>query len=218
MLIYKAFRYRIYPTKEQEARMGRWNDALRFLWNLALEQRLLGMSRTDKRYPSAVDQSRELTDLRRVLPWLADVPRNVSRQLLDELEMAFQRCFKRLNGLPHWKSRGRDFLGLCEPNGRGWRLDGSNLRFPKLGILRTVMHRPIEGTPRMCTLKREGDQWFASIVCGLEIADPTPRTQPVLAIDRGVTNLPGAPGGSRKEKVKLRIPRRPSLKGPATGA
>ncbi len=36
-------------------------------------------------------------------------------------------------------------------------------RFPKLGTLRTVMHRPLEGKPKTCSLKRDGDQWFVSV-------------------------------------------------------
>lgn len=180
MLIRKAFRYRVYPTKEQEARLLRWDSALRFLWNLALKQRKLGLSRTDKKYPTAFDQINELTALRAELPWLADVPRNVCSQLLVDLDKAFQRCFKRLCRLPRWKRKGRDFLGLCEPHPKQWRVDGSRMRFPKLGILRTVLHRPLEGKPKTCALKRDGDQWFAFIVCEVDLAAAAPRTAPVL--------------------------------------
>jgi len=41
----KAFRFRVYPTPSQLARLAAWDDALRFLWNLALEQRLMGQAR-----------------------------------------------------------------------------------------------------------------------------------------------------------------------------
>jgi putative transposase len=188
MVIYKGFRYRIYPTEQQAACMGQWDDALRFLWNLALEQRLMGLRRTDKIYPSAFDQMKELTELRAELPWLANVPRNVCSQLLVELDKAFHRCFKRLGRLPRFKRKGRDLLSLTEPHSKKFRLSGTTIRFPKLGNLRTVIHRPLEGKPRTCTIKRDGDQWFASIMCEIEI-NPTPRTEPVVAIDRGVTNL-----------------------------
>lgn len=189
MIIHKAFRFRIYPTREQEARLARWGNALRLLWNLALEQRKLGLSRTDKKYPTAFDQINELTELRRDLPWLADVPRNVCSQLLVEIDKAFQKCFKRLSRMPRWKRKGRDLFGLCEPHPKIWRLDGASVRFPKLGTLRAVMHRPLEGKPKTCTLKRDGDQWFASIMCEIEIADPIQRNGPLIAIDRGITNL-----------------------------
>lgn len=183
----KAFRYRVYPTPKQEAQLGRWEGALRFLWNLAHEQRLLGLSRTDKRYPTAFDQINELTALRAELPWLTAVPRNVCAQLLVELDKAWQRCFKRLGRAPRWKRKGLGFLGLTEPHPKVWRLDGSTLRFPKLGNLRAVVHRSIEGKPKTCALRREGDQWFASILCEIEVDDPAPRVAPVVALDRGIT-------------------------------
>jgi putative transposase len=189
MLLHKAFRYRVYPTREQEARLVRWESALRFLWNLALEQRLMGLARTDKKYPSFFDQNRELTDLRRELPWLADVPRAVCAQLLSDVDRSFQRCFQRLARMPRWKRKGRDCLGVCEPHPKAWRIDGSGIRFPKLGTIRSVLHRDLSGTPKRCTLKREGDQWFASILCEIEIADPTARTTTVLALDRGINSL-----------------------------
>jgi putative transposase len=188
MVIHKGFRYRIYPTASQIARMGQWDDALRFLWNLALEQRLMGLRRTDKVYPTAFDQINELTQLRAELPWLADVPRDVCEQLLIELDKAFQRCFKRLGRLPRFKRKGRDALSLIESHPKMWRLSGTTIRFPKLGNLRAVIHRPLEGKPKTCTIKRDVDQWFASIMCEIEI-NPVPRTEPVVAIDRGVTNL-----------------------------
>jgi putative transposase len=189
MVTRKAFRYRVYPTREQEARVYRWESALRFLWNLALEQRKMGLARTDKHYPTAFDQINELTDLRRDLPWLADVPRNACAQLLVELDRAVQRCFKRLGRMPRWKRKGRGYLGLCEPHSKTWRIDGPTVRFPKLGKLRTVVHRPHEGKPKTCTLKRDGDQWFVSIACEVETTAPAMRNTPVIAIDRGITNL-----------------------------
>lgn len=185
----KAFRYRVYPTPAQWARLVAWESALRFLWNLANEQRRMGLARTDKCYPTAFNQINELTDLRAELPWLADVPRNVCAQLLAELDKAWQRCFKRLARAPRWKRKGIDFLGLTEPHPKAWRLDGNTLRFPKLGNLRAAVHRSLDGRSKTCTLKRDGDQWFASILCEVEAAEPAPRHDPVVAIDRGITNL-----------------------------
>jgi putative transposase len=198
MRIVKAFRFRVYPNEQQVARLGRWEDALRFLWNLALEQRLMGLARPrdERRFPTAFDQSNELTELRANLPWLADVPRNVCTQLLIGLDRAWQRCFAKLARAPRWKRKGKNAFSFCEPGQKTWRFDGSNVRFPKLGILRTVMHRPLEGKPKTCTLKCDGGQWFVSIVCDLCVAEPVPRTEPVVAIDRGVTYVVGDSDGN----------------------
>lgn len=191
MLVHRAFKFRIYPTPEQVARMDRWSDALRFLWNLAHEQRLMDYARPrgERRYPSFFDQSRELTGLRAELPWLADVPRHVGGHILANLDDAWSRCFKKLSGQPRWKCKGDGFVGLCEPESRVWRLDGGTLHFPKLGPLRIIVHRSTSGKPRSCTIKRDGDQWFASLAYEIEVSDPAPRVNPVVALDRGVINI-----------------------------
>ena len=186
---HKGHKFRIYPSEKQAARLLAWESALRFLWNLALEQRKLGLARPARCYPTAFDQINELTELRAQVPFLADVPRNVCAQLLVELDKAWQRCFSRLARAPRFKRKGRDYLGLTEPHPKVWRLEGRVLRFPKLGNLRAVVHRPLEGKPKSCTLRRDGDQWFVSIVCEFERPDPAPRTEPVVALDRGITHL-----------------------------
>lgn len=86
-------------------------------------------------------------------------------------------------------------VNLCEPHPKAWKLDGNVLHFPKLGKIRLVVHRPLEGTPKSCTLVRDGDQWFVSIVCKIERADPVPRTDPVVAIDRGIVNFAATSDG-----------------------
>lgn len=191
MIIRKAFRYRIYPTVEQRERLARWEGALRFLWNLANEQRLVGLARprSERRYYSAFEQGRQLTALRSDLPWLSDVPRNVAEYALARLDVAWRRCFDRAAGAPRWKRKGVDAVPLCEAHADRWTLSGMLLHFPKLGALRIVMHRPLEGRRRSVSLTREGDQWFASILCELDVAAPAPRVEPVVALDRGVANL-----------------------------
>jgi len=204
VLVRKAFRFRVYPDARQVERLRAWQSALRFLWNLALEQRRIGLARCggDKRYPTAFDQMKELTALRAGLPWLADVPRNVCAQLLVELDIAWQRCFARLSRAPRFKRKGHVVAGLCEPHPKIWRLAGSTLRFPKLGNLRAVVHRAPIGKPRTCSLREEAGQWFASIVCEIDIADPAPRVAPVVALDRGVVNTVADSDGNLVQNPK----------------
>jgi putative transposase len=199
---HKGFKFRIYPSARQEQRLLAWESALRFLWNLALEQRKLGLCRPVRLYPNAFDQISELKALCAELPFLADVPRNVCAQLLVELDRAWQRCFKRLARAPRWKRKGKDTLGLTEPHPKVWRMVGNTLHFPKLGNLRAVVHRRLEGKPKSCTIRRDGDQWFVSIVCELDLPDPAPRIEPVVALDRGITHLIADSDGNLIENPK----------------
>jgi len=151
MLARRGFRYRIYPTPEQAARLRQWEGALRVLWNLAHEQRLAYLRRHAK-LPSAFDQINKLTGLRAAVPWMADVPRNVSAQLLVDLDSAWQRCVSRLGHRPRWKKKGRDVISITEPHPKGFRLTEAGVVFPKLGEVRAVRHRPCVGVPKRCTI------------------------------------------------------------------
>jgi putative transposase len=188
MLARRGFRFRLYPTPDQEARLRQWEGALRVLWNLANEQRLAYVHRHAK-MPSAFDQMKELTALRADVPWIADVPRHVSAQLLVDLDHAWQRCFARLGRRPRWKKKGRDVVQLTENHSVRFRVTPTGVVFPKLGEIRAVLHRPVTGTPKRCTIVRELDQWFVAIQCEAITDDPVQRLGPVVAIDRGITFL-----------------------------
>jgi putative transposase len=140
----------------------------------------------EKIYTSFFSQQKQLTDLRKVAPWIKDVPRHIAVQLLVNLDRAWQRCFSKTSDQPRWKKRS-DQLSFTEFDSTAWSLIGNRLHFPKLALIDVVRHRPLEGKPKTCTIKRDGDQWFVSIVCEVEIADPLPRTSSRVGIDRGLS-------------------------------
>lgn len=231
MIVHRAFRYRLRPTPEQEVTLLRWESALRFLWNLGLEQyhlwihgcvpRRKGCFPCSKRerpqYPSAFGQQRELTDLRKEHPWLAEVPRHASAEVFANLEESWRRCWTSGFGRPHWKRRG-DPMGITEFDGTRFDLimgigatKLGRLDFPKIGKIYAVTDRPLGGKPKRCTITREGTEWYASILCEVEVAAPVPSTKPGVGIDRGVVLLladstgrtVADPGHLRKAQARL---------------
>ena len=211
MILHRATRYRIYPTPEQEVRLVAWQRALRSLWNVAHEQRLLGLARhrvigvhptasdgSGKSYSAGVDervfvkylaQQAELTHLRADLPWLNDVPCCACQGILRDLDKAWDRCFKGLASTPKWKSRRGPQPNLfCGAPG-SFRVENNAVVFPKLGAIRAVIHRPPSGAVKTMQIVCDVDQWFAVVLCEVEIANPAPHAGPAVGIDRGVVNV-----------------------------
>lgn len=190
MIVNKTFKYRIYPNKSTIDRLTQWIFALKWLWNLANEQRLNGYGRPkeSKVYVSFYSQSKELTDLRKEAPWIKDVPRHVCVSILDRLDKSWNRYFDKLSNSPRWKKK-KDKVSLTEPDHLQFNLQGNKLKFPKLPPISIVISRPLEGKPKSCTIKRDGDQWFACIMCEVDIGTPEPRTELPVGIDRGVRNI-----------------------------
>lgn len=207
MLIRRGERYRAYFTREQLTRLEAWNDALRFLWNLAHEQRLAMGRRckVDRCWITAFDQINELTELRAMLPWLADVPRDVCAQLLVELDKAWQCFFKGIADRPRFKSKARgDHAAIIAP--QEFRIEGhgrnGTIVFPKLGRVRVIIHRPVLGRAKTCAIVRDGDQWFVAVSCEAEVASPLPSTKPPIALDVGIAKLIADSDGGFVENPK----------------
>lgn len=204
MKFFKTFKFRAYPSPSQEARVSSWMDALRSLWNVAHEQRLLGLNKSasERKFYGAFEQINQLTELRSAFPWLADVPRNACAQVLVELDKAWQRTFKKLARHPKWKKKC-DAMSICEPHSKVWRIEDDGVVFPKLGLVRIVQHRRLEGTPKTCVLSRDADQWFVAITVEMTIADVPPRVEPLVAIDVGCVNLVADSDGKKTENPRF---------------
>jgi len=211
MEIKKAFRFRLYPTREQVTMLLEWEGQLRFLWNLAHEQRVVyaGRPRHDRmrdaergyRGPDYFSQSKEMTELCAEDARLAAVPSCCRQEVLRDLDKAWQRYRKGLGGRPRFKRR-TDAMRAYAPDKNGWSLSGEPsrkradplgvLRFRKLGEIPIRLDRPIEGTPSSCTIvrdvgrSREEPEWYAVILCTVEIPDPKPSEKPAIGINRGV--------------------------------
>jgi putative transposase len=190
MIVHKRFNYRIYPSKSTRDRLIKWILVLRWLWNLANEQRIGGYARLngEKVYPSYFSQDKELTELRKQASWVNDVPRHVCSSLLNRLDIAWNRCFDHIANRPKFKKR-KESVSITEPDHLQWSIGKQGLKFPKLHPIPIVMSRPLEGKPKSCTIKQDGDQWFVSIVCEVDIGTPETRTELPIGIDRGVRNL-----------------------------
>ena len=109
---------------------------------------------------------------------------------MQELDKAWKSCFKKQAKAPRWKKKeNAKSLGLTEPHPKSWSLIDGSIKFPKLGKIRAIIHRPVSGNPKTCTLRCEAGQWFASLIYEQEVEELTPRPGPVIAIDRGITHL-----------------------------
>lgn len=220
MLIRKAYRFRLYPTAEQERQFRQFSGCARAVYNAALQQRELAYRPTanarnelewaewtDKRGEGRegyrrrhlatvttpkdrrlnyVSQANELPACKRALPWLKDAPSHALQAALKDLDRAFQNFFagRADYPTPRLKSQGDSFR-LPE-----LRTDfdprGDHIRIAKVGLVKWVAHREMRGVPKNCTITREGNWWFASVQCELEIDDPVPTQTGAVGVDIGV--------------------------------
>jgi putative transposase len=164
------------------------------LYNAALEERR-GVWKVEHRTVTFFEQSKELTGLKDVRPEVIAMGVTVCRGTLKRLDRAYAGFFRRCQagetpGFPRFKS-WRRFDSLSWEDRNGWKLkpEVKRLRLHGLGEVKVHLHRPIQGSPRAITIRREGRRWTLTVRCIDVPRRPLPKTEREVGIDLGVREL-----------------------------
>jgi IS605 OrfB family transposase len=167
-LLNRAFKFRLYPNPVQVAELSEYERQLRWLWNLAHEQRLLAQKRPREERPR-IDyfrQSKEMTEIVKEKSELGRVICCARQETLRHLDRAWQRYYKRLGGRPKFKRR-IDRMGIYFSTTKHWKVELGNLTLAgaasSLGPIKIKQDRPWPGDAQFtsCHIVRDVDQWFA---------------------------------------------------------
>lgn len=188
----RTYRYLLQPTGRQRAALETLVSVQCELYNAALEARR-GAWQWEQRAVSFFDQCRDLTGLRALRPEVLACGVTVCRGTLKRLDRAFAAFYRRCRGgqqpgYPRFKSFRR-FDSVQWEDTDGWKLKIEQRRLALFGIghVKVHLHRPVRGTPKAITVRREGRRWWVSIRCVDVPATPLPPTGRDVGIDLGVT-------------------------------
>jgi len=201
----KAFKYRLYPTRQQEQILVKTLALCRELYNASLEERTEAyrMSKVTITYNQQANQLPEIKELR---PELNDIHSQVLQDILRRVEKAMKAFFRRVKageraGYPRFKSFNR-FDSFTYPQS-GFSLTHDNhVCLSKIGSIKIKLHRPIEGTIKTATIKREVDQWYIVFSCEVEAREPLPESNEAVGVDMGVTHFATFSTGEKIENPR----------------
>jgi putative transposase len=100
----KAFKYRIYPNKAQQALLQATFGCCRFVYNKTLGVRKTAYE-TDKTKLSKFDCINRMAALKDEYTWLRDVPAVCLVQAVIDMDDAYQNFFRSGKGYPKFKSK-----------------------------------------------------------------------------------------------------------------
>ncbi|MBB2482990.1 IS200/IS605 family element transposase accessory protein TnpB [Bacillus sp. APMAM] len=189
MLVNKAYKFRIYPTKEQEVLIAKTIGCSRFVFNRFLAQWNHTYKETGKglTYNSC---SAELTQLKKELVWLKEVDSIALQSSLKNLADAFNRFFKKQNNPPRFKSKKNKVQSYItkETNGN-IAIVGNKIKLPKLGLVRFAKSREVEGRILNATIRRNpSGKYFVSILIETEVQE-LPKTGSYVGADVGLKDF-----------------------------
>ena len=188
----KAFKYRIYPTPEQETVFRQTVGCSRFVWNRALHLRSEAWKNGQNRIPGK-DLHSKLTVWKREeeTQWLSDVSSVALQQKINDLEVAYTNFFEKRAKYPKFKKKS---------SGGSFRLVKTGFRF-RAGQLfvakckdplnvRWSRKLPKTSEPSSVTVKMTPDQkWYISILVDDMSVTPILETSKQVGLDMGITAL-----------------------------
>jgi putative transposase len=189
----KTYKYRLSPTPEQEQALDTVLWRCRTLYNVALDERKTAWERCGVSL-NYYHQANELPDLKAACSEYGEVHSQILQDVLRRLERTFQAFFRRIQrgekaGFPRFKGCSRYRSFTYAQYGNGAVVDGGVLSLSKIGRIAIRLHRPIEGTPKTVTIRREADGWYVCFACADVPIQPLPATGQETGIDMGLESF-----------------------------
>ena len=194
----KSFKYRLHPTKKQEKVLLAHIEECRLLYNQLVCARVQAWQK-NKESLSRYEQTKTIPLLKQQRLAFKQVYSQVLQQVSTRVDLAFKAFFRRLKeraktgekaGFPRYKGQNR-YDSITYPQfSNGCRLDNRGLRLGKIGCIRIVQHRPLEGMPKSCTVTRTATgKWFATISCDIGDISKKADAGSAVGIDVGLNSF-----------------------------
>ncbi|RHB51691.1 IS200/IS605 family element RNA-guided endonuclease TnpB [Exiguobacterium sp. AM39-5BH] len=189
----KGFKFRVYPTAEQETLINKTIGCSRFVFNYFLTKWEEAYQTTNKGLSYGLC-SQSLTNMKEELVWLKEVDSTALQWSLKHLADGYDRFFKKQNGRPHFKSK-RNPVQSYTTNIQGKSQNpevsivGNQLKLPKLKWIRFSNSKQIEGRIISATIRRNATgKYFVSLKVEQDI-EPISKTGLSIGIDVGLKSF-----------------------------
>lgn len=187
----KTMKYRLYPTSHQQHLLDETLDTCRQVYNQTLAHRKEAWEQRQGTL-SLYETNAMLTQWKQEHSWLASVHSQVLQNAQERVDLAYKAFFRRVKagetpGFPRFRGPGRYDSFTFKQS--GFRVQDALLSLSKIGHLRMVLHRPIEGSIKTVTIRRTAtDKWY---VCFSVEVEPAILEPCVLAVgvDVGLTHF-----------------------------
>ncbi|XCA83478.1 IS200/IS605 family element RNA-guided endonuclease TnpB [Exiguobacterium mexicanum] len=193
MLKHKAYKFRIYPTREQEVLIAKTIGCSRFVFNhfLAKWEETYEATGRGLSYGSC---SKKIPVLKQEFDWLREVDSTSVQSSVKHLAEAYDRFFKKQNERPRFKSK-RNPIQSYTTNIQGKSqlpevsIVGNRLKLPKLKWVRFANSKQVEGRILNATIRRNASgKYFVSLLVEQEI-DELPKTGSTVGVDVGLKHF-----------------------------
>jgi len=192
-----AVKYRLYPTPAQETVLRQNLAVCCAVYNSLLNWRRHDYEVQGSR-PSYYEQKKALPLWKQTHPGLSCVHSQVLQDVCKRVDLAFEAFFRRVKsgetaGYPRFKGEGH-YDSLTYPQEGGFQVGEESVTLSKIGAVKAVLHRPLPGKAKTCTVRVQAGKWFACVTCEVE-AEPLPSSAEQVGIDVGLEHFAATSNG-----------------------
>ncbi|MEG4959548.1 MULTISPECIES: RNA-guided endonuclease TnpB family protein [unclassified Microcoleus] len=194
--MYKAYKFRIYPTNEQQIALAKAFGCCRWFWNYSLNLCQETYLTTGKGLSRGAIQGL-LPSLKKEYSWLTDAYSQCLQYVALNLSTAYKNFFEKRTGFPRFKSKyGKQSISYPS----NVKLDGDHLKIPgKVGLIYCKQDRKFDGQIKTVTVSLNPDgKYYASVLVddGRELAQLSTEGK-AIGIDLGLTHFCITSNGSK---------------------
>lgn len=221
MLVHKAYKFRIYPTKKQEVLIAKTIGCCRFVhnffvgkqkeqdayWHISNEMVQNGQLPQNNWKGEFFDKNKSIKALRELkahYPFLKEVDSISLQKSVENVNDAYTRYYKKQNDEPRFKSKKNPVQSYTTKhvNGNIVVLD-KHLKLPKLGLVRFAKSREVYGRIINATIRRNpSGKYFVSILAEVAV-QPLPKTGSAVGVDVGLKDFATLSDGTVYENPKF---------------
>ncbi len=204
MLREKAYKFRLYPNKEQRILINKSIGCARYIYNHFLAKA------KENKYETYTKYSKQLTQLKKELEWLKEPDKFALQNALKDLDRAFKNFFSGKYDFPKFKSKknkknsyrtnkftrkSRDTTNI--------EIKNNKVKLPKLGWVKFRKSKEVKGKILNVTVtKTNTDKYFISIAVEEEIKE-LPKKENTIGIDLGLKEFAITSNGEKIKNPKV---------------
>lgn len=192
-MIFKAYKYRLYPTKEQEELLTKHFGCIRYIYNWGLNYKTIYYKETGKniRYMHFTSKNGALSKLKKENEWLKEVNSQSLISALENLDKAYSNFFEHRSGFPKFKKKSAK-QSFQVPQHGWFDIKNNRLHIPKFkeGIYCKIHRKlPIGRQGTITVSKNPSGKYFVSVLVEINEISPDrqlPVKETTIGIDFGL--------------------------------
>lgn len=206
--MFKAYKYRIYPNKQQEKQIQKTFGCCRFVYNQTLAYRIDKYNATKESMNKISCNNYVNQVLKGEHAWLKEVDKFALTNSVYCMDDAFIKFFKEHAGFPRFKSKKTNknsYKTNFTKNTAGGNIrmnfDNNKILLPKLGWIKIKISREFIGKIKSVTISQvPSGKYYVSILVETEHI-PISSTGSAIGVDLGIKDLLITSDGDKFENI-----------------